>query len=102
MLTHSTLIFLLTFENFNYNVHNFLVDSDAYVNATPLFVAKKINAKWDKTNEQIIQLDKTLFHAIGELINVLIHLSSDQCIHQYINIVIVDILEAYSVLLSRY
>ena len=46
--------FLLTFENFNYNVHNCLVDSGASVNIMPLSVAKKINAKWDKIDAQII------------------------------------------------
>lgn len=40
--------FLLTFEIFNFNVHNFLVDSGASVNIMPLFVSKKINEKWDK------------------------------------------------------
>lgn len=36
--------FLLSFEIFNFNVHNFLVDSGASVNVMPLFIAKKINA----------------------------------------------------------
>lgn len=46
--------FLLTFENFNYNVRNCLVDSSAYANVMPLSVAKKINVKWDKTDAHII------------------------------------------------
>ena len=65
-------LFLLTFESFNYNFHNCLVDSGASVNVMPLPVAKKINAKWDKTDAQIIQLDKYLIQAIGELKNVFI------------------------------
>ena len=35
--------FLLTFEIFNHNVHNCLVDSRASVNVMPLLVCKKIN-----------------------------------------------------------
>lgn len=93
--------FLLTFEIFNYSVHNFLVDSSASVNVMPLYVMNKINAKRDETDAHIIQLDKTLVHAIRELKNVLIHLSLDHQVHQCINIVIVDIQEAYGVLLSR-
>jgi len=52
--------FLLNFKIFNYNVHNCLVDSGSSVNLMPLFVAKKINAKWYKTNAQNIELDKSL------------------------------------------
>ena len=37
--------FLLTFEIFNHNVHNCLVDSRASVNVMPLSVCKKINGK---------------------------------------------------------
>ena len=36
--------FLLTFEIFNMNVHNFLVDYDTSSNVMPYVVAKKINA----------------------------------------------------------
>ena len=35
--------FLLTFEIFNHNVHNCLVDSGASVNVMPISVCKKIN-----------------------------------------------------------
>jgi len=42
------------FEIFNYNVHNFLVDSGAFVNIMCLSVANKINVKWDKIDAQII------------------------------------------------
>lgn len=40
--------FLLTFEIFNSNVNDCLVDSGASVNIIPLSVAKKINTKWGK------------------------------------------------------
>ena len=46
--------FLLTFEIFNFNVDNFLVDSGASVNVMPLYVANNINAKWDTIDAQII------------------------------------------------
>jgi len=36
--------FLLLFNVFNYNVHNFLVDSGATANVMPLSIAKKITA----------------------------------------------------------
>jgi len=49
--------FLLTFEIFNYKFHNCLVDSSAFANVMLLSVAKKINAKWDKTDAKTIQLD---------------------------------------------
>ena len=35
--------FLLTFEIFNHNVHNFLVDSGASINVMPISVCKRIN-----------------------------------------------------------
>ena len=37
--------FLLTFEIFNHNVHNFLVDSGDLVNVMPISVCKKINGR---------------------------------------------------------
>ena len=40
---YRTPTFLLNFEIFNYNVHNFLVDSGALVNVMPLSVCKQIN-----------------------------------------------------------
>lgn len=93
--------FLLTFKIFNYNAHNCSIDFRAFVTIMPLSIAKKINDKWEKTNAQIIQLKKSLVQAIFELKNVLIILQKDDEIHQYI-ILIVDILKAYGLLLSRY
>ena len=37
--------FLLTFEIFNHNVHNYLADSGASINVMPLSVCKKINGQ---------------------------------------------------------
>lgn len=93
--------FLLSFEIFNFNFHKWLVDSSASSNVKPLSVAKKINAQWSKTSAQIIQLDKNFVSAIGELRDVIIRLTSDERVHQCINIVVMDIPNAYGVLLSR-
>ncbi len=70
--------FSLMFKIFNYSFHNCLVVSNASMNVMPLSITKKISAKWDKTDAQIIQLDRSLSQAIGELKNVLIRLSYDQ------------------------
>ena len=86
--------FLLTFEIFNFNVHNCLVYFGASVNIMPLSIAKKINAKWEKTDAQMIHLDNTHVQEIGELRYIIIHLSSNGRVHQCINIVIVDIPES--------
>jgi len=40
--------FLLSFEIFNFNVHNCLVDFVASLNVMPFSVDKKINAQWSK------------------------------------------------------
>ena len=40
---YRTPTFLLTFEIFNYNMHNCLVDSGASVNVMPLSICKQIN-----------------------------------------------------------
>jgi len=85
--------FILTFDNFNYNVHNSLVDSGSFANFMPLFVANKINVKWEKADAKIIQLNRYLVLKIGELNNVIICLSSYHIVHQSIDIVILDIFE---------
>lgn len=50
---------------------------------------------------RIIQLDRTSLLAIGELRDMIIRLSYDSGVHQCINIVVVDIPEAYGLLLSK-
>ena len=67
-----TKLFLLTFEIFNLNVHNFLVDSGAASNVMPFLVCKKINGKPTPSASQIIQLDRTTVKVADELKNVLI------------------------------
>lgn len=85
---------MVTFEIFNFNVHNCLVDSGALVKIIPLSVTNKINVEWDKKNSQMILLDKTHVHATGELRYVIIRLPSYGRVHQCINIVILDIPES--------
>ena len=70
--------FLLTFEILNHNVHNFLVDSGLAVNVMPLSVCKKINGQPEPTTWQVIQLDKTTVKVVGEMEDVLIHLSTNK------------------------
>ena len=92
--------FLLSFEFFNYNVHNYLVHSSVIANIMPLSIARKMNSQWSETSMRIIQLDRKLVPDIGELRDVIIQLSHDSRVHQCINIVVVDIHEAYGLLLS--
>jgi len=49
--------FLLTFEIFNRNVHNYMVDSGASSNVMPLSICHKINGKVKPSDLKIIQLD---------------------------------------------
>jgi hypothetical protein len=93
--------FLLTFEIFNRNVHNCMVDSGASSNVMPWSVCQKINAEVQPSSLKIIQLDRTSVKVIGELKNVLIRLSSNPKVHQIIDIIVVDIPEVYGLFLSR-
>jgi hypothetical protein len=93
--------FLLTFEIFNKNVHNCMVDSDASSNVMPLSICQKINAEVKPSDLKIIQLDLTNVKVIGELKNVLIRPSSNPKVHQIIDIIVVDIPEFYGLFLSR-
>jgi hypothetical protein len=51
--------FLLTFEVFNRNLHNCLVDSGESSNVMPLSICKKLNVVPLKSDKHVIQLDKT-------------------------------------------
>jgi ribonuclease HI len=93
--------FLLTFEIFNRNVHNCMVDSGASSNVMPWSVCQKINAEVEPSSLKIIQLDRTDVKVMGELKNVLIRLSSNPKVHQVIDIIVVDIPEVYGMFLSR-
>ena len=64
--------FLLTFEIFNRNVHNYLVDSGASSNAMPYFVCKNLNVEPHISKTKIIQLDRSYVKVFGELKDFLI------------------------------
>jgi hypothetical protein len=93
--------FLLTFEIFNRNVHNCMVHSGASSNVMPWSVCQKINAEVEPSSLKIIQLDRTDVKVMGELKNVLIRLSSNPKVHQFIDIIVVDIPEVYGMFFSR-
>jgi hypothetical protein len=67
--------FLLTFKIFNKNVHNCMVDSGASSNVMPWSFCQNINPELEPSSLKIIQLDRTDVKVIGELKNVLIHLT---------------------------
>ena len=83
--------FLLTFEIFNRNVHNCLVESEAASNVMPYSVCKKLNAKPQMSKTKIIKLDISHVKVLGEVKHVLIHLASNSKVHQMIDIIVVDI-----------
>ena len=93
--------FLLTFEIFNHNVHNCIIDLGASSNMIPYSICKKLNVEPQICKTKIIQLDRSHVKALGELKEVLIRLSSNSKVHQTIDIIVVDILEHYGVILSR-
>ena len=99
---YKTPTFLLTFETFNYNVHNCLVDSGASVNVMPLSVCKQINGQPKPTTGHVLQLDRTTVKVMRKMEDVLIRLSIDERVCQYIDIVIANIPDAYVLVLSRY
>ena len=47
-------------------------------------------------------MDRSHVKVMGELKDVMIRLSSNSKVHQVTDIIVVDILEAYGVILSRY
>jgi hypothetical protein len=94
--------FLLMFEVFNRNLHNCLVDLGASSNVIPLSICKKINFVPLKSDKQVIQLDRTEVKVMGELRDVLIRIVTHPKFVQVIYIIVVDIPEAYRLLLSRY
>ena len=93
--------FLLTFEIFNHNVHNFLVDSGASINIMPLLVYKRINGQPKPSTWRVVQLDRTNVKVIGEMEDVLVRLYSNDKVCQVIDIVVADIPDAYGIVLSR-
>lgn len=93
--------FLLNFEVFNKNLHNCLVDFGASSNILPKIVCEKLNVEPQKFIVHIMQLGRSQVEVIGELNQVTIRLSSNQKVCQVIDILVVDIPEFYSLILSR-
>jgi hypothetical protein len=70
-------------------------------NVMPLKFHGKINIEPEPSNIQIIQFDRTKVKVIRELKKVFIRMSSNQKFHQMIDIMVVDVLDNYGMLLSR-
>ena len=81
------------------NVYNCLVDSGASSTVMPYVVAKRLHAIPEKTGTRIMQLDRMNVKVIGEFKDVLIRMATKPQYSQDIDIVVVDILEAYEMLL---
>jgi hypothetical protein len=93
--------FILTFEVFNRNLHNCLVDSRASSNVMPMVVCNKLGTVPLKSDKHVIQLDRTQVKVMGELKDVMIRIVTHPNFVQVIDIIVVDILEAYGILLSQ-
>jgi ribonuclease HI len=65
-------------------------------------VCKKLNEEPQICKTRIIKLDRSNVKAMGELKDVLIRLASNSKVHQTIDIIVLNIPEAYGVILSRY
>ena len=92
--------FLLTYEIFNKNVHNCLVDSGASTNILPRSIRAKLNVQPQKFAVRIVQLDRSQVEVIGELNQVTIRFSSNPKVCQVIDILVADIPEFYGLILS--
>jgi hypothetical protein len=91
--------FLLTFKVFNRNLHNFLVDSGASSNSIPLSIFRKLNVIPLQSDKHVIQLDRTQVKVMGEIRDVMMRIEIYPKFLQVIYIIVVDILEAYGLLL---
>ena len=67
----------------------------------PYSVCKKLNAQPKMCRTKIIQLDRSHVKVMGELKDVMIQLASNSKVHQVIDVIVVDIPEAYGLILSR-
>jgi hypothetical protein len=84
--------FLLTFEVFNKNLQNCLVDSGASSNVMPLSICKKLNTIPLKSYKHVRQLDKAQVKFMGKLKDVMIRMETHPKFVQVIDIIVVDIL----------
>jgi hypothetical protein len=94
--------FLLTFEVLNINLHNRLVDSGVSSNVISLAICNKLGVIPLKSDNHVIHLDRTQVKVMGELKDVMIWIVTHPNFLQVIDIIVVDIAEAYGLLLSRY
>ena len=67
----------------------------------PISVCKKISGHPKPSTWRVVQLDKTNVKVIGEMEDVLVCLSSNDNVCQFIDIVVADIPDAYGLVLSR-
>ena len=67
----------------------------------PLLVYKKINGQPKPSTWKVLQLDRTTVKVIGEMEDVLIRLSADERVCQYIDIVVANIPDSDGLVLSR-
>ena len=68
----------------------------------PLSIFKKLNVVPLKSDKHVIQLDRTKVKVMGELKYVMIKIETHPKFVQVIDIIVVDKLEAYALLLSLY
>ena len=66
----TTPLFLLTFDIFNRNIHNCMVDSGASSNFIPFPVCRRLNAKFTPCETQITQLYHSNVKVLGEMKDV--------------------------------
>ncbi|MCY6524930.1 hypothetical protein, partial [Actinobacillus pleuropneumoniae] len=57
--------FLLSFEVFNKNLHNYVVDSGASSNILPKTFCAKLNVQPQKSAKRIVQLDRSQVEVVG-------------------------------------
>jgi len=93
--------FLLTYEIYNRNLPNCLIDSGASSNIMPASVCSKLNIEPQKFAIHIVQLDRTKVQVLGKINSVTITLSADPRVVQRIDILITDIPEFYGFILSK-
>ena len=67
----------------------------------PLAVCKNINGQPKPTSWLVTQLDKTNVKVVREMEDVLIRLSTNEKICQYIDMVVADITDGYGLILNR-
>ena len=78
-----------------------MVDSRASSNVIPLSVCKRLNEKYVPSNSQINQLDRTNVRVVGEMKDVLVRIACNPSVFQIIDIVVVDIPDAYGLFLAE-